>query len=225
MKNPKNLMQLEQVISTGDWPVGTRLPAERQLAALLGCSRAALREKLQALRCKGLIQSKRGAGSVVSKASPSPLLALLSRSPRSRQELLAVRSALDGMAAQGAAELASDRELAAIRRQHRHFSKAVNQCDQVKMNHFDTEFHLAIASASHNKVLLEIVRNLREELQTSIEISSDRLFGESDFSKTVLEQHQNIIAAIGRRDATAARSAAERHTQDIAKRLNAIQPL
>lgn len=222
MKSPKSLEQLEQAISSGAWPVGTRLPAERALAQQLNCSRAALRELLQSLRARGLIQSKRGAGSQVSKPPPSPLLALLAQSPRSRQELLSVRSALDALAAQGAAELATDRELAAIRRQHRRFASAVERRDQAQMSQFDTGFHLAIAAASHNQVLLEIVRNLREVLQVSIAISSERMFLQEDFSQAALTQHSKIIAAIGQRDPEAAKAAAEHHTQETARRLNLL---
>lgn len=221
MKQAQNLQHLESLIHSGEWPVGTKLPAERTLSNQLNCSRTALREQLQKLQARGLIQSKRGAGSVVSAAAPSPLLSLLAQSPRSRQELLAVRTALDGLAAQGAATLATDRELAAIRKQHHHFADAVTGQDSEAMGRYDAGFHLAIAEASHNKVLVEVVRSLREALEASIAISSSRLLEQANFGQSVLEQHSEIVTAIGRRDAESAKAAAERHVVKTAKRLQA----
>lgn len=221
MKQAHSLEELESLIHSGAWPVGTKLPAERALSSQLNCSRAALREHLQKLQACGLIQIKRGAGSVVSEAAPSPLLSLLAQSPRSRQELLAVRTALDGLAAQGAATLATDRELAAIRKQHRHFADAVTSRDSEAMGRYDAGFHLAIAAASHNKVLVEVVRSLREALEASIAISSSRLFEQVNFGHSVLEQHSEIVAAIGRREPESAKAAAERHVVKTAQRLQA----
>ncbi len=224
MRQPKNLTQLQDLIESGEWPTGTRLAAERPLALQLGCSRSALRETLQRLRSRGFLQSKRGAGSVVTASSASPLLALLEQSPRSRQELVLVRSALDALAAEAAAELADDRELATIRRLHREYVAASARQDRAAMVHSDTALHLAIAAASHNKVLVEVVRSLRQALQACIRISADKLLDQQNFSQTVIEQHADIVTAIGRRDGQAARQAAERHTAEISTRLQALTP-
>jgi DNA-binding LacI/PurR family transcriptional regulator len=63
---------LEQRITTGAWPVGTRLPAEPEIAAQLGVSRGTLRRALARLRERGLVDGAPGRGSFVRSASPSP---------------------------------------------------------------------------------------------------------------------------------------------------------
>ncbi len=222
MPQPTNLQQLEEFIVSERWPPGRKLPAERTLAAQLNCSRAALRESLQCLRTRGLVTSKRGARSVVASASSSTLPTLLKQSPQSRQDLLAVRSALDALAAEGAAKQATGKELSGIRHLHRRFAAAVARQDQAAMAKYDTDLHLAITGASHNKVLLEIVRHLRETLKASIAISSERLFEQTNFGSVVVEQHGEIVAAIARRDPQAANAAAKRHTAAVSHRLLAL---
>ncbi|MGB0865145.1 MAG: FadR/GntR family transcriptional regulator [Granulosicoccaceae bacterium] len=225
MKAAHSPQQLETLIRDGQWPVGTRLPAERALAAQLNCSRAALRELLQKLQAQGLIHTRRGSGSVVTRAQPSPLIALLAQSARSRRELLAVRTAIDAMAAQGAAERATARDRAAIQKQHRRFGAAVDARDLDAMGQADAGFHLAIATASHNKVLLEVVRSLREALEASIAISSQHLFDQSSFSRSVFDQHGAIVAAIVARDPEAAKLASEHHVEQTAKKLRSVQKI
>ncbi len=221
---PKTLKQLHSAIVAGRVSPGTRLPAERALAAHLGCSRSALRETLQSLRSAGRIESRRGSASVVVANHASPLQTLLEQSPRGRLELLTVRSALDALAAEGAATLASDRELATIRKHQHAFATAITQNNRVAMARSDTAFHLAIAAASHNKVLVEVVRSLRDALETSIKISSDKLLEQPHFAETIIAQHSDIVAAIGRRDTAAARQAAQRHTAEITQRLQSLTP-
>lgn len=225
MKNtqsPARLEQIEEFIVNGVWTAGTSLPAERQLASQLGCSRSSLREHLIGLRSRGLIESRRGAGHIVAQPRPSPLESLIHQSPRSRQELLAVRTALDALAAEGAAALATKQELASIRQQHRLFAAAVDARDQAAMIRHDTELHLAIAAASHNRVLEEIARHLRDALEAGIAVSSDRLFDQMGFSQGVIEQHAKIVAAIAQRNGLEARAASEQHTADISKRLQQL---
>lgn len=216
------LRAFEQSIAAGALPPGTRLPGERELAARHGCSRAALRESLQRLRAQGLVVTRRGAGSVVARAQPAPLLRLLAQSPRSRQELLEVRDAIDAMAAAGAAERASADDLAEIRRQHRRFGAALRRGALEAMGRADAGFHLAVATASRNQVLLEVVRSLREALEASIAISAERLFEHTDFAETVYRQHGAILAAIARGDAEAAQRASREHVRETARQLRSV---
>jgi DNA-binding LacI/PurR family transcriptional regulator len=63
---------LEERITSGAWPVGTRLPAEPEIAARLGVSRGTLRRALARLRERGLVDGAPGRGSFVRRTSPSP---------------------------------------------------------------------------------------------------------------------------------------------------------
>ena len=62
--------QLLHYIISGEWPVGTRLPSEKDLAEQFGVSRVPIREALQRLRAIGVVRSLQGSGSFVGGNSP-----------------------------------------------------------------------------------------------------------------------------------------------------------
>ena len=76
---------LGRLLASGHWPLGTRLPAERQLAEQLAVSRPSVREALQQLISKGMLESRVGGGTYVLSSKPigfsDPLLTLFRENP------------------------------------------------------------------------------------------------------------------------------------------------
>ena len=92
--------RIETLILEGTLKPGERLPAERALAEEFGVSRPSLREALQKLVARGLLQSRHGGGTFVSEALGSsfrdPLLQLLEKNPEAQRDLLEFRHTLEG---------------------------------------------------------------------------------------------------------------------------------
>ena len=100
--------ELEQRILEGSWNAGDRLPAERELSAQLGVSRASLREAIQKLVARGLLSTRQGGGTFVTDRLEAGFLdpweELLQKHASVREDLLEFRELLEAKAAACAAD-------------------------------------------------------------------------------------------------------------------------
>lgn len=215
---------LEKAITEGQYPVGSQLPPERELAVQLGVSRPTLRQALTTLAARGWLESRQGGGHRVCQhlgdGFSDPLLALLSTDKDYQYDILEYRNALEGMAAWYAALRATegDRQrlqacVAELERTH----QAGNPAEQARA---DADFHLAIAEASHNAVLLHNMKALFRVLASSIADSVFQIAGQGDTAERLLEQHQRLLGAILSGDAAAAQGASQTHLGFVESCLN-----
>ena len=158
------LAQLEDMIVSGCFKAGQQLPPERELASQFEVSRPSLREAIQKLEAKGLVTRKQGGGTFISDKILSglsdPLFDLMSKNVDSQFDLLEFRLGVEGMAAYYAAMPATPNDLNDIQVKFDHISVA-----QIENNHrveaeavFD--FLMAICTASHNVVILQVIRSM-----------------------------------------------------------------
>jgi GntR family transcriptional regulator, transcriptional repressor for pyruvate dehydrogenase complex len=109
---------LERRILEGSLKPGDRLPPERELAIELGVSRPSLREAIQKLASKGMVQSRQGGGTYVTDRLEStffdPWQDMMGAHPNLREDLLEFRRMLEGQAAEWAAERATEADLTRI---------------------------------------------------------------------------------------------------------------
>ncbi|MPS28589.1 transcriptional regulator LldR [Pigmentiphaga sp.] len=159
--------QLLALIRARGMARGERLPAERSLAASLGVSRASLRTAIQKLSGHGILSTRIGAGTFLHadveawpQPSLSPLAALMLHDPMYRYDVLETRRALEGSAAAHAALRASARDKDNIRRCFDQMVEHQQRKDATLSARADARFHLAIAEASHNLVLIQVMRSL-----------------------------------------------------------------
>src|SRR5258708_5639537 len=149
--------QLSALIASGEFANGQRLPSERELAALLGVSRQSVREALIALEIAGKVEVRVGAGIYV--AAPRPVaVADPETEGQGPFELLRARWLIEGEIAAVAARQARPEDLTAIR-------SAVEEMQRRELRNrsadtADRDFHLAIATATHNSALLSVVHDL-----------------------------------------------------------------
>jgi len=151
--------QLIALIDNGQLKVDERLPSELELARNFGVSRPVVREALVSLQALGLITSQSGRGSfVASRRVRAPLL--LGRfSPRHLNE---VRSYLEIPAARLAAERRTDEQLGRLAG----LLARMEDCDDAEeRNKYDAEFHISVAEASGNPILVKLVEDLRKILE------------------------------------------------------------
>jgi DNA-binding FadR family transcriptional regulator len=147
-------------VVAGQWPVGSTLPPERELAEQLQVNRTSLRQALARLEQIGLIKGRHGSGNVVQDPSgltaPEVLRAMLRQlGPELFREILEVRTGLGPMIGRLAAERAEADEVAALR-------AALDDVEQattpVARERAEMGFFLILVAATHNRVLASLVR-------------------------------------------------------------------
>ena len=219
--------QLETMIADGSLQPGERLPAERTLSERMGVSRPSLREALKKLASKGLLMSRQGGGTYVMKSLDSgitdPLLELIQQHPESRFDVLEIRHALDGQAAYYAALRATDQDRYNIQKKFERMINLHHTSDNPMDEAMaDADFHLSITEASHNIVMLHIMRSLFAVLQKSIQHNLDKLYTIPKVFEPLSAQHEALMSAVVRGEPEAARTAAQDHMVFVEESLQSI---
>ena len=160
------LQQLENMILEGSLAPGEKLPPERELAKQFEVSRPSLREAIQKLEAKGLVTRRQGGGTYVKnqleEGLTDPLFDLISKHPESQFDLLEFRHALEGIAAYYAALRGTSNDFAKVKQSFDQIALAKDELKQKAKAIND--FHFCIAEASHNVVLLHLVRGMQSLL-------------------------------------------------------------
>jgi GntR family transcriptional repressor for pyruvate dehydrogenase complex len=215
--------QLESLILEGVLRPGERLPPERELAAQLQVSRPSVREALQRLEAAGLVETRHGGGTFVRNAFAEtltdPLADLFQRHPEAAVDFVEFRYTLDGIVAYYAALRGTDADREILTQRFRAIEAVHGKDDFAEEADRDADFHIAIAEASHNIVLLHVVRSLLELLRKDIIFNRNVLYSRKDARDLLMEQHRKIYEFIMNRDAEGARSAAQAHMRHVEQAL------
>lgn len=197
------------LITSGEIPSGTMLPAEAELSRQLGISRPTVREALRTLEARGLIVSRHGVGALVidqtSQVAASSILLMLKRKGVGPEDMLEVRLMLECQAASLSAQRATDDDVSSI----------VDSIDAMRAQprpptenvRLDFDFHMAVARASHNLVLVALVDAIRDLLYDTIAATHA---SNPDMVLRV-DAHAAVLDAIRRHDASAAAEAMAAH--------------
>ncbi|MGO4914155.1 FadR/GntR family transcriptional regulator [Pseudogemmobacter sp. W21_MBD1_M6] len=207
--------QIELLILRGILRPGERLPSERELSEKLGVSRPSLREAVADLQERGLLATRAGAGiyvgDVLGSAFSAALIKLFAAHDEAVFDYIAFRRDLEALAAERAARLASDTDLKVVDTLFRKMEAAHtkrNPADEAKL---DAEFHLSIIEASHNVIMLHMMRSMFELLREGVFYNRQVMFKQRTTRDMLLDQHRAINSALQARDAAAARAAVEAH--------------
>ena len=211
--------QLEALILEGSLKTGERLPAERALAERFGVSRPSLREAIQKLVAKGLLVSRQGGGNYVAEGLGAtfsdPLLHLLESSPEAQRDLLEFRHTLEGSGAFYAAQRATELDRERLREAFEELQQCyagVGKVTRAQEGAADARFHLAIAEASHNAVLLHTIRALFDLLKRNVLTNIGGMYAQrSETREMLMLQHGELYAAIIDGQAELARQISNRH--------------
>jgi len=203
--------RIRELVASGKWGPGTRLPREADLAKQLGLSRNSLREAVRALSLARVLEVRQGDGTYVSSLEPGELLEpTLSATDlirgRTVLELFEVRRMLEPEAAARAASRADADVIAALRTELARMNDAGDRPDDLV--EADAAFHDVIARAPGNSVLRALLRSLssstiRARLWHGI---ADR--GALDLAR---DEHTRIYDAIAAGDPDVARAATLLH--------------
>ncbi|GAD91131.1 MULTISPECIES: pyruvate dehydrogenase complex transcriptional repressor PdhR [Vibrio] len=207
--------ELETLILDGILSPGKKLPSERELAKQFDVSRPSVREAIQRLEAKGLLTRRQGGGTFVSESLSSnladPLLNLLASHSDTQRDLLETRHALEGISAYFAALRGTAEDFQRITECQKSLSIPVNSDDIESETKAIMEFLIAISEASHNVVLLHIVRSLAPLLQENVSQNLMLLHGRDDAIQKLNEYREEIVDAITSRQPQRARELCEVH--------------
>lgn len=215
--------QVEELILRGVLQAGNRLPPERELAERLGVSRPSLRDAIAQLQETGLLTAKPGAGVYVADVlgsvfSPA-LTALFARHEEAVMDTLSFRRDMEGLAAERAARLGSDTDLAVISAVFAKMEAAHDARRAQDEAALDAQFHMSIIEASHNVVMLHMMRSMYEMLRGGVFYNRQLMFRQQTTRAMLLEQHRAIHDAVLVRDGAAARAAVEAHLNFVERAL------
>ncbi|OAR25137.1 GntR family transcriptional regulator [Streptomyces sp. ERV7] len=200
------IAQLRNQITSGEWPVGSRIPTEPELVEQLGVARNTVREAVRALAHNGLLDIRQGSGTYV--VATSELAGVMHRrfadaDPRHVAEL---RSTLESSAARLAAERRTPRDLAQLDALLARREEAWESGDAEAFVAADATLHLAIVAASHNDVLTELYADLGHLLRDWLRDDVGRELRPENHM-----DHARLVEAIRAGDAETAASEAAGH--------------
>lgn len=207
--------QIEKLILRGILRPGERLPPERDLAERLNVSRPSLRDAIGALQEAGLLSAKAGAGvyvaDVLGSAFAPALVELFARHDEAVFDYLSFRRDLEGLAAERAATFGSDTDLAVVQAVFDKMETAHGKRNAEEEAQLDAQFHMAIIEASHNVVMLHMMRSMYELLRGGVFYNRQVMFKQRTTRAALLDQHRAINDALQARDAALSRGAVETH--------------
>ncbi|WP_431681111.1 FadR/GntR family transcriptional regulator [Kitasatospora sp. KL5] len=199
------IAQLRAQITSGEWPVGSRIPTEAALVEQLGVARNTVREAVKALAHNGLLDIRQGSGTYV--LATSELAGVMHRrfADADQSQVAELRATLEMSAAGLAAARRTDRDLELLagaldRREH-----AWHSGDPEAFVQADAAFHQAVVAAAHNEVLAAVYADLGEVMRAHLrhdvgpELIAERYVG-----------HDGILDAIRHNDAQRASAEAGR---------------
>ena len=208
------VQQIEDSIRKGELVEGSQLPAERDLAKQFGVSRTAVREAIKALQEKGLVDAFPGRGTFVTNGTSSSMRRSLGRIIKSGEpdgwtHLVQVREILEPEIAALAAVRADPQEITAMR-------EAIFVMDNAPWDsdayiEADLDFHLALAEAAGNPIVLSLIDSivglLREQRLRIFQVAGGPQRGQL--------HHRSILEAVKRHDAPGARAAMQAHLSQV----------
>src|ERR1700685_2178835 len=208
------VQQIEDSVLNGSLKPGDQLPAERELAQRLGVSRTAVREAVKALREKGLVEAYSGRGTFITDGTSQavrPSFHLMGKigQPEGATDLAEVRSILEPEIAALAAERAEESDRATLREAVAVMDRSLKDADAYI--EADLDFHLALAEAAANPLILSLIDSivglLREQRLKIFNIEGGPQRGQF--------HHKRILEAVERRDPEMARNAMRAHLEQV----------
>ena len=202
---------VRRLIESGDFRAGDKLPPERELAQLIGVSRATVRAGLQSLATVGVVDSRRGAGTFVADGPPlldvNPLSLFSALHGIPRDELFEARRVIEIDLAGLAADRAGGDELAVISEEVMEMFASVDDVHRFLVH--DIRFHRAVAAAARNPLLAAVMEMVADLFYDQRKKTVDRWRE----APRAAEQHRRIYQAIRAGDVERARREMDTHLQ------------
>ncbi|MBZ5487336.1 FadR family transcriptional regulator [Halomonas aquamarina] len=206
--------QLETLITQGNVAVGDKLPTENSLCESFGVSRTVIREAITHLKSLGLVETRRGVGTTILRASKVEARPAERVNPTTVEDilyLLELRLTLEPAAAELAALRYDAQDKENLELQHQKFIKVYTANAQAREE--DYSFHFAIAQATKNPFFKSFYEQWSHNVIPRAKLMSNDInpLSSQRYLKRVQEEHADILVAILARDANAARQKMHQH--------------
>lgn len=218
--------QIETLILEGVLEPGEKLPPERELAQQLDVSRPSLRDAIRKLERTGVLERQGGGAYVRDILGPvitGPLLALFRDHPEMAADFVEFRKAMEGVIAYLAALRGTDSDREVIARRFEAMEWAHQEADPQREAEADADFHLAIAEAAHNPVMLHIMRSLFDLLRQGVLFNRRQLSMRRGGRELLLKQHRALYEAVTAGDPEGARQAALTHLSYVQEAMREME--
>jgi len=208
------VQQIEESVTQGALKEGDKLPAERELALQFGVSRTAVREAIKALQEKGLVEALPGRGTFITSGKSNQMRQSVDRILKSGASdgtawLVEFREIVEPEIAALAAVRADKEAIAALRETFQTMKSAMQDADTYI--EADLDFHLALAEAAGNPLILSLIDSivglLRDERMHTFFVKDGPTRGQF--------HHQRILDAVERQNPDAARESMHAHMRQV----------
>lgn len=207
-------------IEAGVYPVGSLLPAQRQLSEELEISRASLREALSTLEALGMLRIRAGKGVYVESAQATAAHAWRFAEQSSPPDTYQMRYALEGFAARMAAHVVTDDDIAWFENNLADLHVALTESALDEASRLDFDFHMRIIHLAGNAAIESVLRSSADIMKESQRMP----FYRRELLLSTWHEHRAIVDALIARDAAAAGSAIEAHIANAAQRAGIFFP-
>jgi len=207
--------QLISLISNGKLKPGEQLPSERVLAKDLKVSRQSIREALKKAESKGLIKVRQGEGTFILSAASdlmeSAFLTMMTEEVGKIYEFIEIRKLIEVWCAQKAAQYATARDLKKMEKALSEMDKLIDSSEILGQP--DIDFHIAIADASQNTLMVHMMTTVKQIFLSMFKISN--FVRRPGKNRILIKQHREIYETIKKRDPELARKKMEHHLQFV----------
>lgn len=212
---------LIDMIKTGELKPGDKIDSIEQLAENFDVSRSAVREALSGLRAMGLVVMRQGEGTYITQFDAAnfalPVNAGLLMKMEDIKELYEVRKVLEVGAARSAALYHKEEDLIPLK-------EAIEQMKKAQVNgeigeDADMRFHMAIANATHNDMLIHLMRSVSEVMVSVLRETREVLIYTEKKTVSLIDEHQRIYDAIKAREPEKAYQFMLEHLTNVEKSL------
>lgn len=194
---------LKTEIVKGYLKPGTKL-LEGKIAKQMGVSRTPIREAIRELAAEGFVKMSPNQGVIVSIASIEDI-----------QEVLQIRSVLEGLAARLATKVINGGEIKELEKYIKQMEYYTNKDDALAFSEMDAEFHELILNICGNNRLIQIRKNLSDQAHR-YRIRSLSIPGRLKYS---LKEHQEIVKALKRKEVEQADKLSQKHIENVLKNI------
>lgn len=203
------LQQMKNMLISGEWKAGDRLPSENELAELFGISRITVRQALQKLNALGLLETRVGEGTFVREAGMdaclNELVPAMYLGDWNDRQVIEYRLIIETGSAYLAAQRATDEHIRKLERLLAQMEEAAEAKDNKRFAQKDLDFHNEIAVATGNPLLMKTNMILKGVLEYAMQKVIDRM------QYAGLTYHRKLIDAIRAHDAEGAQAIMREH--------------
>jgi GntR family transcriptional repressor for pyruvate dehydrogenase complex len=218
------LLRLKEMIRSGKFGYGDKLPVEKRLADIFGVSRTTVREALAVLEAEGWVTTKRGGGTYVKRIRGTehiePLATLLGGTKNvAILEVMELRKILEGEVALVAASRATPEDIEAIHQAFRQMKEDIAAGRDTAAS--DYAFHYGVAKAAKNNTILTVLTSLHELFYEVVHTNRWHWAKPHDYDR-ILREHHCILKAIEKHQGTLAKKCIEEHLDNAHRMIEEV---